>query len=148
VITAAFAFIAGALLTALSGVIEDEVRGWLEFAPRGILRLVALRLPAASREEVYEEEWLPELVFILHEVEGRPITRVARATRFAVSLAGAAGEIGHTLSEGWNQAEPTVHAEPSLRRRHSDRRGSRPRSSGLLGATHCGSPSSHLAGAI
>lgn len=110
-ITAAFAFIAGALLTALSGVIGDEVRGWLEVAPRGILRLVALRLPAASREAIYEKEWLPELVFILHEAEGRPITKVARATWFAVSLAGAAGEIGRALSEGRNEAEPAMHAE-------------------------------------
>ena len=111
-IPAALAFMAGALLTALSGVIGDEIRGWLELAPRGILRLVALRLPAASRGTIDEQEWLPELVFILHETEGRPLTRVARATSFAVSLAGAAGEIGRALSEGRNQAEPAVHAEP------------------------------------
>jgi hypothetical protein len=113
VITAALAFTAGALLTALSGVIGDEVRGWLELAPRGILRLVVLRLPAGARDVFYKEEWLPELVFILHEAEGGPITRAARATWFAVSLAGAAGEISRTLSGGRNKAEATVHAEPS-----------------------------------
>jgi hypothetical protein len=113
VITATLAFVAGALLTALSGVIGDEVRGWLELAPRGILRLVALRLPAGSREAIYKEEWLPELVFILHEAEGGPITRAARATWFAVSLAGAAAEIGRALREGRNEAEAAVHVEPN-----------------------------------
>ena len=113
-ITAMLAFVAGALLTALSGVIGDEVRGWLELTPRGILRLVALRLPAGSREVIYKEEWLPELVFILHEAEGGPITRAARATWFAASLAGAAAEIGRTLSEGRNEAEAAVHVEPAI----------------------------------
>lgn len=112
-ITAMLAFVAGALLTALSGVIGDEVRGWLELAPRGILRLVALRLPASSRDMIYQQEWLPELVFILHEAEGGPITRAARATWFAVSLAGPAAEIGRALREGRNEAEAPVHAEPS-----------------------------------
>jgi hypothetical protein len=112
-VIATLAFVAGALLTALSGVISDEVRGWLELAPRGILRLVSLRLPAGSREVLYEEEWLPELVFILHEAEGGPITRAARATWFAVSLVGVAAVIGRALSEGRNQAEATVHVEPN-----------------------------------
>lgn len=111
-ITAALAFVAGALLTALSGVIGDEVRGWLELAPRGILCLVALRLPVGLREVIYEEEWLPELVFILHEAEGGPITRAARATWFAIGLAGAAAEISRALSEGRNEAEAAMHVEP------------------------------------
>jgi hypothetical protein len=36
----AAAFVASALLLALSGTIGDEVRGWLELTPRAILRLV------------------------------------------------------------------------------------------------------------
>jgi protease PrsW len=114
VITATLAFVAGALLAALSGVIGDEVRGWLELAPRGILRLVALRLPAGSREAIYDEEWLPELVFILHEAEGGPITRAARATWFAISLAGAAAEIGRALGDGRNEAEAVVHPDVAV----------------------------------
>ena len=35
-------FLAGALMAALSGVIGDEARGWLELAPRGILWLAIL----------------------------------------------------------------------------------------------------------
>ena len=112
-ITAILAFVAGALLTALSGVIGDEVRGWLELAPRGILRLISLRIPAGSREVIYKEEWLPELVFILHEAEGGPITRTARAAWFALSLAGAAAEIGRALEDGRNAAEGAVHVEPN-----------------------------------
>lgn len=113
-IAATVAFVAGALLAALSGVIVDEVRGWLELAPRGILRLVALRLPAGLRQAIYKEEWLPELVFILHEAAGGPLTRAARATWFAVSMVGAAAEIGRALSEGRNRAEAPVHIEPNL----------------------------------
>jgi len=113
VIPATLAFVAGALLTALSGVIGDEVRGWLELTPRGILRLVTLRLPARARDVIYREEWLPELVFILREAEGGPITRAARATWFAVSLVGAAAEIGRALSEGRNRAEAALHVEPA-----------------------------------
>jgi hypothetical protein len=113
-IAAMLAFVAGALLAALSGVIEDEVRGWLELIPRGVLRLVALRLPADSRKAIYEEEWLPELVFILRKAEGGPITRAAGAIWFAVRLTGAAAEIGRTLSEGRNQVEGTMYVEPAL----------------------------------
>ena len=67
--------------------IGDEMRGWLELAPCGILRLVALRLPAAEREAIYSEEWLPELLYRVRNGEGRPITRLIIGTRYAASMA-------------------------------------------------------------
>ena len=49
----------------------------------------------------------------MHEAEGGPITRAARATWFAVSLAGVAAEIARALSQGRNVAEAAVHVEPN-----------------------------------
>jgi hypothetical protein len=91
-------FIVAALLAALSGLIGDEMRGWLELAPRGLLRLVAIQLPASDREAIYDEEWLPELLFILRKAEGRPITRLILGTWYAVSMIRSAGRVGRTLA--------------------------------------------------
>lgn len=90
-------FIAGALIAALSGLIGDEARGWLALAPRGILWLVARRLPGGQRRSIYEKEWLPELLAILQEADGRPLTRLFVGIRFAVSMARGAGEVARQL---------------------------------------------------
>jgi hypothetical protein len=97
VITVVLVFIAAVLLAALSGLIGDEVRGWLELVPRGILRLVAMRLPASLRQAVYNEEWLPELIFILRNAAGRPITRLITGTWYAVSMIRSAGRVSRSL---------------------------------------------------
>ena len=39
-----------------------------------------MRLPDCLRQAVYDEEWLPELLFNLRKVEGRPITRLITGT--------------------------------------------------------------------
>jgi hypothetical protein len=65
---------------------SDEVRGWLDIAPRAILRLAGARLNREQRVRLYHEEWLPELQYILKEAETRPITRAVRATSFALGL--------------------------------------------------------------
>lgn len=96
-ITVALVFIAATLLAALSGLIGDEVRGWLELAPRGLLRVAAMRLPVDRREAIYGEEWLPELLFIVRKVEGRPITRLVLGTWFAASMIRSAGRVARTL---------------------------------------------------
>jgi hypothetical protein len=97
VITVVFLFILAALLAALSGLIGDEVRGWLALAPRGFLRLVAMRLPADQRRAVYDSEWLPELLAILREADGRPITRLVLGIGFAVDMARGVGEVAREL---------------------------------------------------
>lgn len=66
----------GVAALALTGLVVNEVSGWLGLVPRGILRLVAMRLPADVRQAVYEEEWLPELIRHLREADGRPSTRL------------------------------------------------------------------------
>lgn len=99
------AFIVAALLLGVSQVIADEARGWLELAPRGILRLVAMRLPSGQREAIYNEEWLPELLREMRKGEGRPITRLIIGIMFAADMARAAGSVAHEL-DGVRDEEP------------------------------------------
>jgi hypothetical protein len=74
------------LLTALGDLVSKEIRGWLDLAPRAILRLAAARLDPELRKAMYEEEWLPELVYVLRGAESRPITRLIRGTNLALGL--------------------------------------------------------------
>jgi hypothetical protein len=99
VITIVIVFIIAALLATLSGLIGDEVRGWLDLVPRAILRLVATRLPADQRQAIYNEEWLPELTFELNKAQGRPITRLVRGTWYAVSMTRAVDQVGRILAD-------------------------------------------------
>jgi hypothetical protein len=120
VIAAVCLFIAAALLAAVSGLIGDEVRGWLELAPRGVLRLVALRLPKDQRPAIYAEEWLPELLFILRKAEGRPVTRLVAGTWFAVSMIRSAGRVGRTLGEVRKEPGRVVPSQPGIPQRQTD----------------------------
>jgi hypothetical protein len=91
---ALYAAVAGGLIVAGATLIwrvagdmaSDEIRGWLDIAPRAILRLAGARLNREQREMLYHEEWLPELQFIMKEAEGRPITRAIKAFGFALGL--------------------------------------------------------------
>src|SRR5207247_991824 len=74
------------LFGALGDLVSEEIRGWLDLVPRAILRLAAAQLEPELRESVYEGEWLPELIYILRGAESRPITRLIRGMRFALSL--------------------------------------------------------------
>jgi hypothetical protein len=81
-----FAVILMVLVKASSAMASDEVRGWLDIAPRAILRLAGARLNREQRERLYYEEWVPELLYIMREAETRPITRAIRAIGFALGL--------------------------------------------------------------
>lgn len=100
-------FIGAALLLGVSELIADEARGWLELAPRGILRLVATRLPSGQREAIYNEEWLPELLCELRKGEGRPITRLIIGITFAADMARGARGVAHELN-GVRDEKPEV----------------------------------------
>jgi hypothetical protein len=97
VITIVALFIIAALLATLSGLISDEVRGWLDRVPLGILWLVALRLPVGLRQVVYREEWLPDLIEHLQKADGRPITRLIFGIGYAADMARGAGKVGREL---------------------------------------------------
>ncbi|MDH2427487.1 hypothetical protein [Sphaerisporangium sp. TRM90804] len=71
----------------LQGLINEEVRVRLGRLPFTILRLAARQLPEELRQEIYENEWVADLRFLLSEdAESGPITRLVTANRFALSL--------------------------------------------------------------
>jgi len=72
---------------ALGDLVSEEVRGWLDRVPHAVLRLATLRLDLADRETTYREVWGPDLDYFLRGDESRPITRLIRGMKFAVSLA-------------------------------------------------------------
>jgi hypothetical protein len=86
-------FLGTFLFVALGDLVSEEIRGWLDLAPRAILRLAAARLDPELREIIYENEWVPELVYGLRGAEARPITRLIWGTKFAIGLLLAAPHI-------------------------------------------------------
>jgi hypothetical protein len=72
---------------ALGDLVSEEIRGWLDRVPHAVLRLATLRLDPADRETTYREVWGPDLDYFLRGDESRPITRLIRGMKFAVSLA-------------------------------------------------------------
>lgn len=79
--------ILGALgMTILSDMVSEEARDRLDHLPHAILRLAARRLTPGQHVTVYEEEWLPELTYILKGAEARPITRLITGTRYALGI--------------------------------------------------------------
>jgi hypothetical protein len=78
------------LLAAIVGLVvgdlvSEEVRGWLDRLPTGVLALAARRLPS-DRRAVHLATWAGELYEILKGAEARPILRLWRGTRFAAGL--------------------------------------------------------------
>lgn len=86
VVWAMACFVGGLAVVSFGDLVSEEVRGWLDLLPRGILRLAANRLEPDIREAIYEDEWLPELIYALRGAESRPITRVIKGTYFALGL--------------------------------------------------------------
>jgi hypothetical protein len=74
------------LFAALGDLVSEEVRGWLDLAPRAVLRLAAMRLDPELRESICQDVWLPDLAYFLSGAELRPITRLIRGTTFALGL--------------------------------------------------------------
>jgi Sigma-70 region 2 len=87
------------LFAALGDLVSEEVRGWLDLAPRAILRLAAAQLDPELRERMYQDEWLPELIYVLRGAESRPITRLIQGSTFALGLLISARRIAHQLAE-------------------------------------------------
>jgi hypothetical protein len=85
-------------LAALGDLISEEIRGWLDLAPRALLRLAATQLDPAQRVTIYHDEWLPELCYVLRGAESRPITRLIRGTNFATGLLISARRIARRIT--------------------------------------------------
>jgi hypothetical protein len=94
----AVALLGSLVAAALGDVVSEEIRGWLDLAPHAILRLAAAQLDPTQRETLYEDEWLPELCYVLRGAEARPITRLIRGTTFSLGLLISARRIARHLS--------------------------------------------------
>jgi hypothetical protein len=95
---AALGVIGGLGLAAIGDLVSEEIRGRLDHLPHAILRLAAWRLSPALRDDVYADEWMPELTYILRGDEARPITRLYHGIRFALGILVAARRIGRGLT--------------------------------------------------
>ena len=75
------------IIAAIGKLIDEEVRGWLELLPYLILRFAAaMRLDPIRQVLIYEDEWLPELSYIMKRSSTRPISRILVGVHFALSL--------------------------------------------------------------
>lgn len=80
------AFFIGLGLTVVGDIVSEEVRDRLDHIPHAILKLAAGRLDPRQRSSVYDDEWLPELYYILRGAEARPITRLVTGTHYALGI--------------------------------------------------------------
>ena len=102
-------------MAALGDMVSEEVRDRLDRLPLAILRVAALRLDPSQRVTVYEDEWLPELAYILKGDEARPITRLISGTQFAVGILVKSNRITQHLHRPVpEQAPPPGHASSAL----------------------------------
>jgi hypothetical protein len=87
-------------MTALADMASNEIRDRLAHLPHVILRLAARRLDPGQHVTIYEEEWLPELTYILKGAQARPITRLITGIRYAFGVLSSAGRIRRLSSSG------------------------------------------------
>ena len=105
-----FVFLGGVLVAVLGELINEEIRGWIDYLPRFILRLAARRLDPAGKITIYEDEWLPELTCILQGAEARPISRVILGVKYSAGLLIKARRIAshlHRITPETAQASPS-----------------------------------------
>lgn len=96
------------LIAALGDLVSEEIRGWLDLAPRAILRLAATQLDPAQRETIYQDEWLPELLYALRGAEARPVTRLIRGTTYATGILIASRRIARRLTRSHPSQQATT----------------------------------------
>jgi hypothetical protein len=93
----ALGLITGLALAALAGMASQEIRDRLEHLPYAILRLATRRLTPGQRTTIYQDEWLPELTYILRETETRPVTRLITGTRYSLGIFRTVGRVSRTF---------------------------------------------------
>ncbi|MBG0818286.1 hypothetical protein [Planomonospora sp. ID82291] len=108
----AFLYVLGALLfivttvvavlcTTCSDLIKQEAATRLERLPLWLLHRAARDLPADIRDEVLDEQWIPDLLHVCRDADGMPLTRVWKGARFAIGLMGGpAVAVGKILKPG------------------------------------------------
>jgi hypothetical protein len=85
------------VMAALGDMVSEEVRDRLDHLPHAILRLAAHQLDRAERAVMFDDEWLPELTYILKGDEARPVTRLVQGTSYAIGIFVAARRIARHL---------------------------------------------------
>jgi hypothetical protein len=115
---AALGTIGGFGLAAVGDMVSEEVRDRLDHLPHAILRLAACLLDPMQRATVYEDEWLPELTYILKGDEARPVTRLYHGTRFAIGILLTARRIAEQLNRAL-VAEPAGRDAIIMRAYHA-----------------------------
>jgi len=90
---------AGAAVFLAAGLrlVSEEIRGWLDLVPRGLLWLAAGQLNESQRQTIYREEWLPDLELKLIEAGSRPITRLIIGIRHSIGPVLAARFVGRRV---------------------------------------------------
>jgi hypothetical protein len=86
-------FLLFAVYETIKNMVSKEAQTRLERLPYAILRVARRRLPPEHREKIHDEEWLPELIAIVRETDGLPITRMIRGVDYAVGLVFAASKV-------------------------------------------------------
>lgn len=108
----------GALACAVAGsLLGQEAEARLKLLPLAILRLAARQVPMERRVEIHEEIWLPDVHYILADEEAGPLTRLVRATRYALSA--------WLRRSGTQMAAALAEAEPPGPERAADLRARR-----------------------
>ena len=110
-VLASLVFLGGVLIAVLGELINEEIRGWIDYLPRVVLRLAARRLDPAGKITIYEDEWLPELTCILRGAEARPISRVILGVKYSAGLLIKAKRIAshlHRIPPETGQASPSL----------------------------------------
>jgi uncharacterized membrane protein len=105
---AALGLLAGLIMTALGDMASEEIRDRLDHLPHAILRLAARQLTPGQRATIYEEEWLPELAYILKGAETRPVTRLITGIWYALGILASAHRIASHLRRGPVQAPASI----------------------------------------
>src|SRR3712207_3084071 len=96
------------LVELLKTLAVTEAQTRIERLPAALLRLASRRLPIHHRQSVYEEEWLPELAYIVRVTDGMPLTRLIRGVKYSVGLVFAARSVARGLG---NTRRPKPAAE-------------------------------------
>ena len=102
--------VGGLFAAAVGDMVSEEIRDRLDHLPHAILRLAACRLDASVRAAIYDNEWLPELIYILQGDEARPVSRVYHGVRFALGILITARRIARDL----RRAAPLMEKQPSF----------------------------------
>jgi transcriptional regulator with XRE-family HTH domain len=97
---AAVSLLAGSIGALAAGLLMNlatrEAEGWLFRVPPWLLRLASRRVPAAVRDDLYEE-WTAELQIILRDTADRPLTRLVRGTQYALGFLLTSRQIARAL---------------------------------------------------